>query len=67
MKEQQHNLKSQALSTLNEIAKHNEDVAQIIVDVPTLPYVMNFLSPNFTDVKVKVSNYTIVKKKLYYM
>lgn len=36
------------------MAKHNQDLAQIIVDVPVLPHVIQFLSPNYTDIKVQV-------------
>lgn len=56
LKDKEHNLKSYALSTLDEMAKHNQELAQTIVDVPTLPYVTNFLSPKFMDVKVQVNS-----------
>lgn len=36
------------------MVKDNEDLANTIVNVPTLPHVINFLSSNFTDIKVQV-------------
>lgn len=54
LKEPQQNLRLYALSTLDEFAKQNQDLAQIIVDVPTLPHVAHLLSSNITDVKVQV-------------
>lgn len=62
LKEQQSNLKLYALTTLNEMAKHNQDLAQIIVDVPVLPHVIHFLSPNYTDIKVQVGILKITHK-----
>lgn len=55
LKQQQQNLKIFGLSALHEIVKHNEELAQEIVPIPTLPHVIHFLSPNFTDVKVQVN------------
>lgn len=54
LKEQQQNLKLNALTVLDEISKHNKDLAHKVVDAHALPCVMNFLSLNFTDVKVQV-------------
>lgn len=56
LKDKEHNLKSFALSALDEMAKHNQELAQTIVDVPTLPHVTNLLSSKFTDVKVQVKS-----------
>jgi len=47
-------LKLYALSALDEMAKNNEDLAIKIVDIPTLPHVIIFLTPNFVDKKVQV-------------
>lgn len=55
LKEQHQNLKLCALSVLDEIAKHNQDLAQTIVEIPTLPHIMNYLSQNCTDIKVQVT------------
>lgn len=54
LKEEEQNLKLYALSTLDEIVKDNEEFAIAVVEVPSLLFVINFLSPNFTDVKIKV-------------
>lgn len=54
LKEDQQNLKLYALTALDEFVKHNEDLATIVVKVPTLPQVMHFLRSNFTDVKIQV-------------
>jgi hypothetical protein len=56
LKEQHQNLKLCALTVLDEIAKQNQHLAQIVVEVSTLPLVMNYLSQNFTDVKVQVKS-----------
>lgn len=54
LKEEQQNLKLYALTALDEIVKHNEDLANTVVKLPTLPQVIHFLQPNFTDVKIQV-------------
>lgn len=54
--EKRQNLKLFALITLDEMAKHNQAIAQIIANVPTLPRVIDFLSSDFTDVEVQVEN-----------
>jgi len=36
------------------MAKNNDDLALKIVEVPTLPHVIIFLTPNFIDKKVQV-------------
>lgn len=48
------NLKQFALTTLDEMAKHSQAIARKIVNVPILPHVIDFLSPDFTNVEVQV-------------
>lgn len=49
------NVKYYALSILNGIANHNDGFAKTIVDIPkTLTYVVDFLSPDFMDLKIQV-------------
>lgn len=55
LKEQSNNLKLHGLLVLDEIAKHNEDLAQRIVESSALPHVICFLSPKFTEVKIQVN------------
>lgn len=52
--EKRRNLKLFGLTTLNEIAKYNQALARKIVNVPTLPHVINCLTADFTDVEVQV-------------
>jgi len=55
LKEERHDFKSYALSTLSEIGKHNQKLAKKIVDVNTLPQVVIFLSTDYnTEVKLQV-------------
>lgn len=56
LKEQPNNLKVFGLLVLDEIAKHNEDLAQRIVDSSALPHVICFLSPKFSEIKIQVVN-----------
>lgn len=57
LKDKEHNLKLYALNTLNEMTKENEDLAQAIIDVSTLPLVSNLLTCNTTELKVQVNCY----------
>lgn len=52
--EKRKNLKLLALTTLDEMVKHNQAIARKIVNVPTLPHVIDCLLADFTDVEVKV-------------
>lgn len=61
LKEERHNFKLHALSTLSEIAKHNQKLAKKIVDVNTLPQVTIFLSTDYiTEVKLQVYYFTSI-------
>ncbi|XP_022166817.1 sperm-associated antigen 6-like [Myzus persicae] len=62
LKEERHNFKLHALSTLSEIAKHNQKLAKKIVDVNTLPQVTIFLSTDYiTEVKLQASALALIK------
>lgn len=55
LEEERHNLKLYALTTLSEIAKHNQKFAKKIVDMHILPHVIIFLSTDYTtEVKLQV-------------
>ncbi|CAH1733320.1 unnamed protein product [Aphis gossypii] len=62
LKEERHDFKLYALSTLSEIAKHNQKLAKQIVDVHTLPNVIIFLSTDYnTDVKLQANTLLLIK------
>jgi len=55
LKEERNSFKFHALSTLSEMAKHNQKLAKKIVGVNTLPQVIIFLSTDYTtEVKLQV-------------
>jgi len=55
LKEERHNFQLHALTTLSEIAKHNQKLANKIVGMDTLPQAIIFLSTNYiTEVKLQV-------------
>jgi len=65
LKEERHDFKLYALSTLSEIAKHNQKLAKQIVDVHTLPNVIIFLSTDYnTDVKLQVPILLSIETKI---
>lgn len=57
LRDKEHNLKLYALNTLNDMIKNNEDLAQAVIDVPTLPLMSNLLSSNTTEIKIQVNYY----------
>ncbi|XP_008185594.1 sperm-associated antigen 6-like isoform X2 [Acyrthosiphon pisum] len=62
LKEERHNFKLHALSTLSEIAKHNQKLAKKIVDMNTLPKAIIFLSTNYTtEIKLQASALALIK------
>ncbi|CAI6359268.1 unnamed protein product [Macrosiphum euphorbiae] len=62
LKEERHNFKLHALSTLSEIAKHNQKLAKKIVDMNTIPQAIIFLSTNYiTEVKLQASALALLK------
>lgn len=54
LKEKEHNLKPYALTALDDIANHNQDLAQAIVDVSALPCVIKLLF-DIKDIKIQVN------------
>lgn len=55
LKDQQQNIQSYALSTLNEMAKHDQYLTRVIADIPNLSHILDYLLPDFTDIRIQVN------------